>query len=334
VNWDDLRFLLALSRTGSLAGAARALAVDRTTAGRRLASLEAELGTRLARRVAGGLRLSAAARAIAERAAEMEAAALAIERDLSARESRVAGNVRVTATEALGSAVLAAPLARLAARFPGLEVQLVNELRAVSLARGEADVAVRLMAPSEPTTAGKRVGVVAYALYAARRSPRPPPGAVTPVLLYGDPVAGAETQWLRHRFPSAPVHLRTNSTAALAAAAAARAGIAVLPRFVGDARADLARIDDGEDIPPSELWVLVHRDQRRTARVMAVRECVEAALADARVSLAGRPLNRGTSTSARRRGGGRGSPRAPPAPADERSRPFGSTRSAAPPPNG
>lgn len=287
MTWDDLRFLLALSRAGTVADAGRALGVDRTTAGRRLAALEEHLGTRLVRRSPGGVRLTATALAIAERAAEMETAALAIERDLAGRESRVAGLVRVSATDALGSLLLAAPLAEVAARYPGLDVQLVTELRAVSLARGEADVAVRLVAPSEPTTVGKRVGAVAYGLYAARQAGRQARRADSPLLVYDDPVAGAETAWLRRRFPGAPVHLRTNSTAALAAAAAAGAGVAILPRFVGDGRADLARLDDGEDIPPSELWVLVHRDQRRTARVAAVRACVEAALASARAALTG-----------------------------------------------
>jgi DNA-binding transcriptional LysR family regulator len=287
VTWDDLRFLLALSRAGTVAGAGRALGVDRTTAGRRLAALEEHLGTRLVRRSPDGVRLTATALAIAERAAEMETTALAIERDLAGRESRVAGLVRVSATDALGSLLLAAPLAEVAARHPDLDVQLVTELRAVSLARGEADVAVRLVAPSEPTTVGKRVGAVAYGLYAARRADSQARRADSPLLVYDDPVAGAETAWLRRRFPGVPVHLRTNSTAALAAAAAAGAGVAILPRFVGDGRADLARLDDDEDIPPSELWVLVHRDQRRTARVAAVRACVEAALASARAALTG-----------------------------------------------
>lgn len=287
MTWDDFRFVLALSRAGTLAGAARAMGVDRTTAGRRLAALEERLGVQLVQRAPGGGRLTEVARAIADHAGEMEAAALSIERDLATREARVAGMVRVSATEALGSTLLAGPLAALPARHTGLRVELVTELRAVSLARGEADVAVRLFRPTEPTTAGRRIGAIAYAPYAARRAARGTRKAAPALLLYDDPVAGEETEWLRRRYPQAPVHLRSNSTAVLAGAAAEAAGIAVLPRFVGDAHPGLERLEEGDDIPRSDLWVLVHRDQRRAARIAAVRTCVETALLEARPRLTG-----------------------------------------------
>jgi DNA-binding transcriptional LysR family regulator len=287
MSWDDLRVVLALCRAGSLGAAARQLGMDRTTAGRRLALLEARLQTRLLMRSAGGLAPTDAARAVAARAEEMEAAALAIERELAGRERRVAGKVRVTATEALGSRILAPALSALAGRHPGLSIELALEPRAVSLARGEADVAVRLLAPGEPTSSGRRVGSVAYGAYASRRAARAARRGEADLLLWTDPIAGSETEWLRRKFPAAPVLLRASSTSALAAAAAEGTGIAVLPCFVGGADRRLVRLDQPGEIPPSELWVIVHRDQRRASRIVAVRAAVEEALLAARPALAG-----------------------------------------------
>jgi DNA-binding transcriptional LysR family regulator len=162
LDWDDLRVVLALDRSGSVAAASRNLGIDRTTAARRLAALEATLGTRLLVRRAGGVQPTTAARAIAARAAEMEALALAVDRELAGREGRVAGTVRVSATEALAGRVLAPALSDLCLRHSGLSVELEVEARAVSLARGEADVAVRLLSPVEATSAGRRVATVGY----------------------------------------------------------------------------------------------------------------------------------------------------------------------------
>lgn len=288
IDWDDLRVVLALDRAGSVGAAARALGIDRTTAARRLAALEAALGTRLVHRRAGGVQPTAAARAVAARAAEMEALALAAERDVAGREGRVAGLVRVSVTEALASRVLAPPLAALSARHPGLTVELQVEPRAVSLARGEADLAVRLLRPAEPTTAGRRLATVGYGAYVLRARAAEARRGSCGLLLWSAPIAGDETEWLRRRFPAAPVLMRSGSTAALATAAAAGAGLAVLPCFVGDAARGLIRLDEPGEIASAEVWVLVHRDQRRTARVAAVREEVERVLVAARAALEGR----------------------------------------------
>jgi DNA-binding transcriptional LysR family regulator len=232
---------------------------------------------------------TAAARAIAARAADMEVAALAVLGEVAGQEGSVAGTVRVSATEALGSRVLAPAIAALCARHPGLTVQLSIEARAVSLARGEADVAVRLLAPLEATSIGRRLGSVSYGAYVARQQVREARRGRSGLLLWSDPIPGAETEWLVRRFPGAPVHLRTSSTAALTSSAVAGAGIAVLPCFVGDAERRLVRLDTPGEIPSSGLWVIVHRDLRRSARVSLVRAEVERALLSARRALEGAP---------------------------------------------
>jgi len=287
MNWDDARILLALSRARNLSAAARALGISHTTVARRLAALERDLDLRLVDRTPDGPRLTAEATQLVRLAEQMEAAADAIQRRLAGRERLLEGNVRVTTTEALGARLLAAPLTELAARHPGLTVELVPEPRTLSLARREADIAVRLLRSRERSTVGRRVGRVAYAPYASPRylaGPRDPERLIA----YGAPVAGEETEWFLRRFPGAQVALRCASTLANWAAAAAGGGVALLPCFVGDADESLTRIGSPGEVTPSEIWLVIHRDLRRSARTAAVANHIVEVLARAAPLLEGR----------------------------------------------
>jgi DNA-binding transcriptional LysR family regulator len=145
MNWDDARILLAVSRSRNLSAAARTLGTSHTTVARRLAALQRDLDLRLLDRTPEGPRLTVGAVELVRLAEQMEAAANAIQRQLAGKERRLEGRVRVTSTEAMGACLLAAPLAELAARHPGLTIELVPDPRALSLARREADIAIRLL---------------------------------------------------------------------------------------------------------------------------------------------------------------------------------------------
>jgi len=286
MNWDDARILLALRRSRNLSEAAQSLGVSHTTVARRLEALQKALEVRLFDRTPEGPRLTADGAELARLAEPMEAAADAMVRRLAGAERRLVGRVRVTTTEALGTHLLAAGLSELAGRHPGLTVELVLDPRPLSLARREADIAVRLVRPRERSTVGRRVAEVAYAPYASSRylsQPRSPER----VLTYDAPVAGEETQWLLRRFSGARVALRTASTLALAAAAVGGGGVALLPCFVGDAERGLTRLGPPGEVAASEVWLVIHRDLRRSARTVAVADHVVEMLTRARARLAG-----------------------------------------------
>lgn len=269
MDWEDLRFLLGLGRAGRLLTAARQLGVSHTTVARRLARLERTLGIRLVEKTPEGLRLTDAARRVVQRIEDMESSALSIERSLAGEDTRLEGCVRVTSTEALGSHLLARPLAEFAACHPALTVELVTEAQTLSLARREADIAVRLLRPLERTAVGVRMGKVAFAPYATRESLAATSSGPR-LLTWREPIAGAETQWLLRRYPRSHVVLRTNSTQSLLESAVAGAGIALLPCFLGDAEPTLERLAGPREAPPCELWLVTHRDLRRVARVSAL----------------------------------------------------------------
>lgn len=59
MDWDDLRYVLAVADAGSLAGAARTLGVNHTTVLRRIGAFEQRLGLRLFERLPTGYMLTA-----------------------------------------------------------------------------------------------------------------------------------------------------------------------------------------------------------------------------------------------------------------------------------
>ncbi len=125
LNWDDLRFVLAVSRAGSLARAARALHVDHTTVGRRVEAAEAALGVRLFTRTTTGFVLTADADRLLQPMRQVEDAVLALERTAEAQDERLAGAVRVTSPETLGVSYLAPRLAAVGRAHPGRTLELM-----------------------------------------------------------------------------------------------------------------------------------------------------------------------------------------------------------------
>jgi DNA-binding transcriptional LysR family regulator len=292
MNWDDLRFVLALSNAGSLARAAKALKVDHTTVGRRIEALEANLGVKLFTRTATGYVRTAEADALLPDMKRVEDAVLALERTAHARDTIVTGSVRVTAGETFGACYLAPRLAHFGREHPGLTVELVMGGDVLDLARREADIAVRLFRSQHADLVIKRAGELAHGLYAAKTYlvKHPVKGALTladhPLLTASPGPNIVEAQWLEQLSGGAHPAFVSNLTMALVAAVREGAGIAVLPRYIGDADKALKHIAMPNE-PRETIWVTVHRDMKQTPRVRIVLDFIHACLKKDRKLLLG-----------------------------------------------
>src|SRR5690348_14288170 len=163
--WDELRIVLAISRHGTLAKAARALRVDPTTVGRRLEAFERKLGAKLFARTREGLRPTRAGDAAIETALRIEDDVLAFERRTRDHDARLEGLVRITAGDGIMLSI--APLvAAFRGRYPGVQLDLMAENRVIDLARGEADIAIRIVKPTTSTLIAQKVATMGVALYA------------------------------------------------------------------------------------------------------------------------------------------------------------------------
>jgi DNA-binding transcriptional LysR family regulator len=275
LEWSDLAIFLAVQRTGSHAGAARALRVAPTTVGRRLAALEAALGTRLFARTPDGLAPTRAARALLPRAERVEAEVRDAALELSGADARATGTVRITCGDGFGAFVLAPALPAFLAEHPGLAVEVVASVRVLDLTRGEADVAVRLFRPREKSLVAKRVGTERYALYAApsylarRGVPRTAKelDGHDLVIFDRDMDRLRAQAWFTRLAPNARVAVRCSTTTSLHAAVEAGAGVAILTTSAVRGNPRFVNVLPKLEAPPSEMWLVTHADLRHSARV-------------------------------------------------------------------
>lgn len=300
----DLRLVLAIGDAGTLLGGARALGIDHSTAFRRLNSLEERLGVRLFVRARDGYAPTAAGEAMIEVAREVDADIAGLERKLAGADLRPSGTVRVTITDTAIDLLTPVFVAfRRSQPAIDLEVAVANQFFALS--RREADVAIRPSADVPEELVARRVATVATAPYA---SPEYLASHTGRDLAAHDWLAPDDSlwhlgsaQWLRRNVPPERIVFRASSLVALQAAARAGLGVAPLPCFLGDVDPALTRLRAPFDEMATSLWVLIHPDLRRAARIRAFVEFVAAALEERRPLIEGRGAPARTARRTRRR---------------------------------
>ncbi|NUO49148.1 MAG: LysR family transcriptional regulator [Polyangiaceae bacterium] len=285
--WGDLLPLLEVSRTGSLGAAARKLAVSTTTVGRRIAALEAELGLRLIDRQTDGAQLTPHGARIVELASEVEERANALDRLAAALRDDTTPSVRVSSTETVVTGVLAPAVARFLQHNPAIRLVLRAQPEVVSVARRDADIAVRLTRPEGDSLIVKRLAPVELGLYASRQylgRKRPEDVVLSEERLLGlDDSFGRiiEVAWFEEAGLASAVVFRTSSTQGLLAAARAGAGIALLPRVLAQTDSALMALPAGNTkFPVRTAWLVTHRDLRKSAPIRAVSKWIEEAFAN------------------------------------------------------
>jgi DNA-binding transcriptional LysR family regulator len=267
MQWDDLKYVLALHRSGTLVGAGRLLSVNTSTVGRRIAALERALGTRLFDRMAGGYRPTAALRRVVACAEEMELQTNALERQIRNSDARVEGAVRITALDNFLDHLVVPALPGLLDAHPALEVTLESDLRLFDLSRGEADIAIRSAEPTQPEMVARRLGLLGTAFYQARGKSWP--GGLPLIGLPDAPVHATYNDFLLERVSSGRIVARANTEARITDLTRQGVGIGFIDCFVGELDADLERLP-GFGLKEETLWAVTHVEMRRSARVRTV----------------------------------------------------------------
>lgn len=282
MDWEDLKTFLAVARHGNLSAGARALKVSQTTMGRRLDTLHARIGTTLLRRTPSGFVLTTAGERILAGVERMEAEALDVERMIGGEDGRLEGLVRITTVESFGARIVTPALARLQASFPAIAVELITGTRSLSLARREADLAIRLAPFEQQEAIVRRVADMAFGLYAspayldAHGLPDWSGGAAGQRLIaLQDDLAGLpEALWLQEIAPAAMRGLQANSRDAQLHGCAAGLGLACLPRYLADGHPGIVLLTPSSAPPLRGIWLGVHKDLQQTPRIRVVRDAV------------------------------------------------------------
>jgi DNA-binding transcriptional LysR family regulator len=278
INWNDLRYILAISRGGTLAAAARLLGVDDTTVARRLAAVQEMIGARLYQRLTDGtLQLTTSGERAALHAERIEREISMLDAVPSGANDVVSGVVRMTSVPIIVNHILVPGAQMLLKRYPELRLEFVADARDLSLTRREADLALRL---ARPKTGGTkvmacRVGILRYNVYAAA-SCSVRDAKMLPWVTYDEAMAHLpQSRWIAAtavRNKDRIAALRVNDAEAVLEAVIAGIGRSLLPCIVADADPRLRRIGAKRSVPvlTRELWLLAHSELRRLGRIEAV----------------------------------------------------------------
>lgn len=274
-DWSHYRAFLAVLRAGSLSGAARDLGLAQPTLGRQIAELERTLGAALFTRSPRGLIPTDTAHDIAPHAEAMAAASGAIRRVASGGASNTAGSVRITASEIIGAEVLPPLLASFHRAHPLVTIELALSNRVEDLLLGEADIAVRMVRPSQQALVARHIGALGLGLYAHRLylEASPAPTSFTELASKHTLIGfDRETPFLRGLLAQLPITrdqfaLRTDSDLAHLAAIRAGFGIGFIQHGIARRDPDLIPILHGEIGFSLEIWLALHEDLRASQRL-------------------------------------------------------------------
>ncbi len=277
---NDLRFIAAISSTGSLSGAARQLGVNHATVFRRVVAIEARLGVRLFEREGGHYTPTEAGEELARAGAAMEETALVSLRKVAGQDLRPNGVVRIATTDSVAQYLLPPMLQACRSHFPDIQLELAIANDMANLSRRDADIAVRPSALPPDELVGRKIGTLAFAVYQLA-------GSDNEAWIAREGGHGKIGQWMRTYTEAATIGLQINTFSGVCAACVAGLGQAILPCFVGDAQAALVRKTPVLAGCSSELWLLTHPDIKKTARVNAIWQILQKELEGAAALLAG-----------------------------------------------
>ena len=277
-DWNDLRYFLAVARTGSTIAAAKDLGVNQSTVQRRLAVLEEATGRKLVERLPSGYRLTSFGEELRPHAEAVETAIACFERKIASADTTPTGTMRLTCSEGMAYRFIPRMLDVFHARYPGLHVDLIIADRYFDLAKGEADIALRAGDSKDSALISRKLSDTPWALYASR-SYVGRHGRIEQledidrhavILFDGYLETLPASKVLRTSAPNAVVTARSNSVIGMLLTVKSGVGIGPLPVQIGDMEEDLVRVLDPLPETMSSIYLLVHPDLRNTPRVRAL----------------------------------------------------------------
>jgi DNA-binding transcriptional LysR family regulator len=291
IDWDDVRYFLAVARGGSVRAAAQRLGVNHTTVLRRIAQLEQRLGAQMFEKLPSGYRLTDAGDEVLELANQMEASSHQLETRIFGRDQSVRGLLRVTLAPTLATHLLMPDFADFANLHSDIEMEILSSGELANLTNREADVAIRVVYDRKTLPLNLH-GLKGPELFggvyisgdrlAAWRAGVP--GPVRWIVISSDGVpdwAGAGG------LAATGVPFRTTDGEAQIVAVRQGFGITTLPCFVGDADPLLARVPGTDLHKYGTLWLLTQGETRKTKRVRLFTEFLSRRLAGHASLLAG-----------------------------------------------
>lgn len=276
LDWNDLRYFLAVADQGSTLAAGRSMRVSQTTVARRIAALEEALGHPLFEKRQAGYVLTPDGEVLLGRARQVEVAADDFAEASAALARDSSGTVRITTQEIFANTLLAPMLRELHERHPEIVIELDTQQDLLDLGDGHADIALRSTAQEPPSgTVGRRLCIDDWTLYCSREYaalhgvPRTRDDLRKHAIIGG---GGGKLwlhyeAWLRSLGLEKQVAMHHSTSTGLLSGVRSGFGLAVLPCVIADADPDLIRCLPPRDGHGREMWLLTHERVRHTPRV-------------------------------------------------------------------
>lgn len=276
IEWGDLRYLLAVGRTGSTLAAARLTGASQSTVARRLTVLETALELKLFERMQDGSRLTAQGEILMRKAEAVEAAVQEVDEAAQQARRRLSGVIRFTLAPEGADMLVSAPLTAFMRQHPDVRVEMLATETFLDIAAGEADVALRSGPPPEdPNLIVRKIQDITWACYASGDYVAGHGAPAGPEALGAHLVIGAEgrmgqlppMRWLGEQTVRFACH--ASSLNSMMGLARAGAGVALMPDTFAAGQADLVRCF-AAPVPPTPVWLVTRQDVRRTPHVRAL----------------------------------------------------------------
>ena len=271
LNWDDLKYFLAVARTGTLRSGADSIRVNHTTLTRRLSVMEERVGSRLFDRSKQGLVLTQLGEDLVPHAERVEAEMTAASRVIVGRDAQPSGTVYITLPHGLAMTSLMDDFTAFADLYPDitLNMNFTNDIR--DLTRREADVSLRVASEVTDDVVGRKLVQMSQAAYCTREyAERVSDNGGEGLNLIGwhEPEEAATAQWVKESYyPKATLKHRVSELVPLITLAASGLGMAYLACNLGDRHPNLIRAPFQKPMAYRSIWLLLHRDLKNTARV-------------------------------------------------------------------
>jgi len=279
--WDDIQYLLALVRHGSVRGAAHALKVNHTTVSRRVHALESRLDSRLIQRTPDGYSLTSDGKIIYDSGKIIEHEfGLALKR-VQGSNNLISGKIRITLTDLLFD-LISPTLQELLTIHTNLKLEIAISAHLSDIARRNADIALRLSAHPPEDLVGRKLGRLPIAIYASKKLVSDPDSVdlnKLPWVRWSDPwKKGNHESWPQEHYPKARIAARVDSYLALEKMVILGTGVALLSPLSANRRGDLVQLSEVIEELGIDLWILMHPDLRGVRRIKVVMDAVTQAI--------------------------------------------------------